>query len=251
MKLLTICALLSALTSQLSAVAQDQSPTAITRTRKVGDVLRMKVTATADVAGTEVILERTIKTEVKEVKKTGEIVIAQSDLGGKVNAGGQEIDIPASGPAVTTMDKLGRLVKYARPATDMSIVAPEVEQLLLVMQDYIQPEKAVNPGGSWETELPNPLVAEQKIKVKTTYVGLDKHEDAPVWKIKQTMTVVVDASGTKMTADMVFLADPTSGTPRVVEGTIKGTPTQYGPVDLKLKATLLKPDAPNASNTPR
>ncbi len=251
MRLRTLLALIGAALIGGTALGQDEAAVSISRTRKAGDVLRIKVTATADVAGTEVTLERTLKTEVKEIKKTGEIVLAQSDLGGKVNAGGQEMDIPGSGPALTTVDKLGRLVKFDRPATDMSILAPEVEQLVLTMQDYLLPEKAVKPGESWEAELPNPLVPDKKVKVKTTFVGMDKLDEMQVWKIKQAMTVIVEALGTKMTSEMLFLADPSSGTPQVVEGTMKGVPTQYGAVDLKLKAVLLKPEPPKAPDTPR
>jgi hypothetical protein len=230
---------------------QDQPTVTIARPRKAGDVVRMKVNATADVAGTEVTLERTVKTEVKEIKKTGEVVIVSSDLGGKVNAGGQEMEIPPTGPVTTTFDKLGRPVKYERSASDMSIMAPEVEQLIAVMQDYVLPDKPVKAGDAWENELPNPLFKDKKVQVKTTFVGMDKLEEAEVWKLKQTMAVVVDADGSKMSAELVFLVDPATGTPRTAEGAIKGVPTQYGPVDLRIKATLLKPEAPKTGETPK
>ena len=246
----TIWALLAATVMGGTALGQNEAATTISRTWKAGDVIRMKFTATGEVAGTEVVLERTLKTEVKEVKENGEIVLVQTDLGGTVSAGGQAMDIPGAGPATTTVDKRGRLVKFTRAAADMSILAPEVEQLVLMTLDYLLPDKEVRSGDNWETELPNPLVPSKKIKVKTNYVGMDKLNDVRVWKIKQAMTVFVDTSDTKMSSEIVFLVDPASGAPQTIEGTLQGVPTQFGSVKLKLKSVFLKPESPKAAETP-
>ncbi|NLI00127.1 MAG: hypothetical protein GX446_11635 [Chthonomonadales bacterium] len=237
------------------AASQETKPAepavTLVRTVKVGDVRVMKVSATADVYGTEVVLERTLRTEVKEIKDTGEVVTVVRDTGGKVNAGGQELDIPDTGPITVTADKLGRMVKYERPAADMAILGAEVEQLLAIMQDYILSDKAVKPGEEWKNELPNPAFKDKKVQVKTTFVGMDKLDDAPVWKIRQSVVAPLDANEGKMTADLVFLADPANGHPRVIEGAIKGLPTQYGTVDLKLKATQVPAEKSKPAETPK
>ncbi|MBM3495329.1 MAG: hypothetical protein FJX72_13565 [Armatimonadetes bacterium] len=231
--------------------ATDAPAVTLARVQKVGDVWRARVIGTANVSGAEVTLDRTIRQEVKEIKKTGEVVTITRDLGGKVNAGGQEMEVPESGPVTVTSDKLGRMVKYEKSSNDMSIMAPEVEQIMAVMQDYLLPEKPVKAGDTWENALPNPLDKDKKLQVKTTFVGMDKVEDAQVWKIKQVVTAVVDSEGGKMTAEIVFLAHPTNGATKVLEGTMKGMPTQYGPIDLKLKVTQLKPEAEKAPAPPK
>jgi hypothetical protein len=249
--LIALAAAAACAPSALAQATGDQPAVAIARIQKVGDIQRVKVLATAEVTGSTVDVERTVKSVVKEIKKTGEIVVISTDEGGKVNVGGQERDVPPSGPATITTDKLGRIVRYERPANDMSMMAPEVEQMMAVMQDYLLPEKPVKPGESWECQLPNPLIKDKKVQVKTTFVGLDKHEDAPVWKIKQVVTADVNTEGGKFTAEFVFLADPANGIAKLADGTMKGVPTQYGPLDIKLKAVLLKPEAPKATTPPK
>lgn len=228
----------------IPALAQEPEPEAVTlkRPQKAGTVLRYKVSAVADAGGTEVTVERTVKYEVKEIKENGDVVLIMTDQGGKINAMGQEMEVPLATKVTLTTDKLGKIVKYERSLDDLSVMAPEVEHLLAVAQDYVLPDKPVKPGDKWEYELDNPVVKDKKVTIKGTFVGYEKVEETRVWKVKQTMTAVTDSSGSKMEAEMVFLINPEDGVTMRAEGAFKNVPSQYGPVNVTWKTALLKPE---------
>ncbi len=227
--------------------AQDETEVTIKKTQKAGDTVRYRLNATADVGGSEVIVERTVKFEIKQVKENGDVVATMSDQGGKINAMGQEMEVPLASVVTITTDKLGRIVKYQRGTDEISVMSPEVEQLLAMAQDYVLPEKPVKPKDTWQYEVANPVIKDKKVALKGTYLGMEKIEDTVTWKIKQTLTAVIDSEGGKMEAEMVFFADPADGTIVRAEGKLKNVPSQYGPVDIAWKAARLKADTSTAT----
>lgn len=246
MKLTRIGTLGAVMLASALALAIDDGASTLVRTQKAGDIVRYKVDAVANAGGAEVIVVRTLKHEIKEIRKNGEVVTEITDLGGTVNAMGQEMEYPLAGRLTMVADKLGRPVKYERGADGLSVMSPEAEQLLLVAQDFLLPEKPVKPADTWQYEIANPLLKDHKVTIKATFVGLEKLEETTVWKIKQTLTAPIDAEGDKMVAEMVFQADPATGLLVRSEGTIKSVPSQYGPVDLTWKAKLVKDEAEKA-----
>lgn len=230
----------------MAAHADDPQPLTLTRVQKVGDVVRHKIEVAAQAGGADATVVREVKLEVKEVKPSGEVTTVLTDLGGKVNAMGQDMDIPPSSPVTVVSDKLGRILKYQRSTDDItitSVMAPEVERLVAMAQDYVLPEKPVKAGDSWQYEVANPAVKDTKATIKATFVGIEKLAEAEVRKIKQVVTAQAEASGEKMVAEIVFVTEPSSGRVLKAEGTMKGVPTQYGPMDLTWKATIVKPEA--------
>lgn len=230
----------------LPAAAQDETAVSMKRTLKAGNVTRYKVVAVADAGGSEVTVERTLKIEIKEIKENGDVVMTVKDEGGKINAMGQEMESPLASLVTITVDKTGRMLKYQRSSDDIAVMAPEIEQLVFFNQDYILPDKEVKPNDTWKVELPNPAVKEKKVELKFTYAGYEKVDDTRVWKIKQTCTAETDSYGSKMTGETTFLVDPEDGKTLRFEGTLKGVPTLYGPVDIKVKANLIKPEPESA-----
>jgi hypothetical protein len=238
--------ILGFLTLAPGAACADEPPLlTLTRVHKAGDVVRYKVDVVAQTGGADATVVREAKLEVKEVKPTGEVTAVLTDLGGHVNAMGQDMDIPPSSPVTIVSDRVGRILKYERSSDDLtlaSVMSPEVERLLAMAQDYVLPEKPVKAGDSWQYEVANPAVKDTKATIKATFVGVEKLAEAEVRKIKQVLTAQAEASGAKMVAEIVFLTEPSTGRALKAEGTMKGVPTQYGPMDLTWKATLVKPE---------
>src|SRR5437764_10108937 len=94
------------LLASMAAFADDKTVT-LGRTYKEGDKVSHKVTVTVSVNGMDVVVTRTAKSTVKEVKKTGEVVIIQTDDGSSLNIGGMEQQQPAGPPVTEIRDKSG------------------------------------------------------------------------------------------------------------------------------------------------
>jgi len=233
----------------LPAVAQQQDDTTVTlkRPQKAGTVQRYKIEAIADAGGTEVTVERKMKIEIKEVKENGDVVLVMKDEGGKIVAMGQEMEVPLASTVTVTTDKLGKVLKYERANDDLSVMAPQIERLLAVAQDYVLPEKDVKPGDTWQYEMDNPALKDTKVTVKLMYAGFEKVDETRVWKIKQAMSAPVDREGGKMEAEMTFFVNSETGVTVRAEGKFSNVPSQYGPVNITWKTSLVKPDATPAA----
>jgi len=209
---------------------------------KAGDVARYKYDITAQVSGTEVPAYRTIKETVKEIKPNGDVVVIQQDEGGKYVVNGEDNDLQPEAPATITFDKSGKLVNFTTNENEGSgFMETPIRKLLAVMTHVYLPAKSVAPADSWVTEVDNPAVKGKKVAVKTTYLGTDTVEGVQYWKVKQSASAAVNAEGDKMAVDFTYWLDPATGAMVKGEGTQKGVPTQYGPMDLTVKISRVKP----------
>ncbi|MCC6730331.1 MAG: hypothetical protein IT208_13420 [Chthonomonadales bacterium] len=243
------CALLMA---AAPSVCADDAPLTLARVYKPGTTYRYRIDAAAIVMGSDVVVERTIKLTVKEMKPNGDAVLLHTDEGGKVNVGGQEQETGAGGPVTMIKDKLGRVVKLTHDASDLSFMPPEAEHLLAIASEWLPPSKAVRAGDAWRSEIDNPAVKGRKLVVKTTLVGAEKVQGADAYRIRQAVDADTDEQGGKMRSEFTMLVDPTTGAELAMEGKVKGLPTQYGPLDMSVKLRALKPDdkAPGPEATP-
>ncbi|MGC8667461.1 MAG: hypothetical protein ACP5VE_05040 [Chthonomonadales bacterium] len=223
------------------AAAQDKA-VQLSGSYKAGEVARYKYDITAQVSGTEVPAYRTIKETVKEIKPNGDVVVLQQDEGGKYVANGQDNDLQPEAPATITFDKAGKLVSFTTNENEGSgFMETPIRKLLAVMTHVYFPNKAVAPSDAWQTEVDNPAVKGKKVVIKTTYLGTDTLDGVQYWKVKQSASAAVDAEGDKMATEFTYWLDPANGAVVKGEGSQKGVPTQYGPMDLAVKITRVKP----------
>jgi len=233
---------IAALAFSAVAIAQDDTKVTIQRTPKAGATARYKFNVMASAAGNEVGIEMTFKVETKEIKENGDVVRTVTYQSGKLNGMEQEMEVPMPTTVTVTSDKLGRVVKLQHGTDALTVMSPEAEQLVAMAITYLPPEKAVAPEASWQYEFANPMVKDAKATIKSVYSGKEKVDDLTVCKIKQTLTAATDKDGSKLTSELVFMVDPADGSVVRAEGNLKGLPTQYGAVDVTIKATRLKPE---------
>jgi len=208
---------------------------------KKGDVIRHKVTINTSIMGMDVTVTSTSKTTVQEVKDNGEVVSVEEAEETRISIGGMEIDQPGQPPVTTTRDKYGKLVDYKREETPQAFLAPEIERMSAMISGALLPDKAVKAGDTWQVELENPAVKGKKVVVKGTFIGMEKVDDAELWKIKQTAEADTDADGGKMTQEFIAWLAPSNGQVVKMEGSVKDLPTvQFGPISWTIKMELIK-----------
>lgn len=209
--------------------------------RKEGDTARYKMVQISNVGGTEVPIETTLKTMVKEVKPTGEATILYTNEGGTYTLNGTEMPIPASPPITYTFDKMGQLASYKPNDDKGGIYSVPVGNLIAVAYHVLLPDKEVKPGDTWKTEIDNPAAKGKKITVNSTFVGMDKAESMDACRVKQTVVAETE-TGDKVSFECTDWLAPDTGKLLKAEETAKGVPTQYGAMDWEAKTTLVKGD---------
>jgi hypothetical protein len=107
-------------------------------------------------------------------------------------------------------------------------------------------DKEVAEGDTWETTFDNPASKDNKVKMKTTYLGAEKVGDLDLWKFKQTSEAVVNADGTKIVNESVIWMNPKDGLMEKLDGKYKDVPTQFGPVEFPINIQRVKPAAADA-----
>jgi hypothetical protein len=222
-----------------AAAAQDKA-VSLAYNYKAKDSYRSKVTVNTSVNGQDVAVIATAKTEIKEVKPNGDFVIVTTNEGGKLNLGGQEQDQPAQPPVTFTRTKYGKLVDYKADDVAMGVLSPEVQKLMAAIGEQLLPEKDVKKGDTWTTEIDNPAVKDKKVTVKGTFLGTETVDGTELWKVKQQADAVTDKDGAKLTIDFTNWINPANGQVVKSEGTVKGLPTQFGPMDWTMKQELIK-----------
>lgn len=222
-------------------VRADDKPVKLARTAKVGDVVRTKVTVNANAGGQDIVVVQTFKTKVKEINKKDEVVWEQTTESVVVNDMEQA---GASGQTQTeTRDKLNKLVDYTPPKAGQDIFSPEVQKLMAGSSEILFTDKEVKPGDSWTTEMDNPVVKDKKVKIKTTFVGMDKVDGKDYWKVKQSAEADTDDKGAKTTYEMTSWLDPADGSTLKMEGQVKDLPVpQIGSLSWTMKLERLKAD---------
>ncbi len=222
-----------------AAFAQDK-PVELAYNYKKGDTHRTKVTINTTVMGMDIVVNATTKTEIKDIKPNGDIVVVMTSEGGKVNIGGQEQEQPAQPPVPMTRSKLGKLVEYKVEEPPMAILAPEIQKLSAILNDQLLPEKPVKKGDTWTTEVENPAIKEKKVTVKGTYLGNETVDGVELWKLKQNAEAITDKDGNKLVVEMTSWINPANGQRVKAEGTLKDLPTQFGPMSWVMKLELIK-----------
>lgn len=227
------------LVSAMAAMA-DEKPVTLARTYKEGDKVSHKVTVTVSVNGMDVVVTRTAKSTVKEVRKTGEIVIVQTDDGSTLNIGGMEQQQPAGPPVTELRDKNGKLTEVKVDEAANGFMTPDMQQLIAKASDVHLTDKPVKAGDTWTTEFDNPAVKGKKFTAKSTYVGIEKVDGQDLWKVKQTVEADSDADGKKLTIDFTAWLDPAKGQTVKMEGNAKDVPTNFGSLTWVMKQVLVK-----------
>lgn len=227
----------------LATTARADDAITIAHAYKVGDVGHYKISMTTNVMGADASLEQKVKMTVKELKANGDVVIVEESEGGKITFNGQEQDLPQTPPVTQTRDKLGRLVALKKEDNPQGFIAPEIEQIMAMLQMALLPDKAVKPGDSWTNDQDNPAVKGKKIAIKTTYVSTDKVNGTDLLKLKQTAEAETDANGQKMVWDSTSWLDPTTGALARSEVKLKDLPTIAGLVQVDLKMEAVKGDS--------
>lgn len=228
------------------AVRADDAKTLIlVMAAKAGDSVRYRTTLKISVGGNDITVEQNRKHVVKEVKENKDVVLAVEEEGGKVQAGGNDTDIPAGTPTAVTINKANKVLTFKPEKEDNPYLSTAAQHLIALIDRVILPDKPVKAGDSWTTEVDNPQVKGKKVTIKTTFVGEDKADGAPALKFKQTLEADTDANA-KLTAETTALLDPATGQLIEEEQTAKGIPGTMGPVDWKGTIKRLKKDAPAA-----
>ena len=230
------------LTAAIAANADEKTVT-LARTYKVGDKVSHKVTVTVSVNGMDVVVTRTAKSAVKEVKPTGEVVIIQTDDGSTLNIGGQEQQQPAGPPVTEIRNKNGKLTEVKVEEAAGGFMTPEIQQLVAKASDVHLTDKPVKAGDTWTSEFDNPAVKGKKFTAKSTYVGVEKVDGQDLWKVKQTVEADSDADGKKLTIDLTAWLDPAKGQTIKMEGIAKDIPTNFGSLTWVMKQAIVKEPA--------
>lgn len=229
--------------SGAAPVRADDKPVTLTRTYKKGDVARYKSESQITAGAGEAQLVAISKTTVKEIKDNGSVVSESAGESSKLTLNGAEMDIPPDGPMTTTRDKSGKLVEIKLDENATGARSPEIVRLMEAISTPFLQTKEVKAGDTWETETDNLAVKGKKVKVKTTFVGLDKVDGTDLWKVKQSSEPEVDAKGAKMTYEGTFWLNPANGQHVKAEVNIKDLPSQYGDLTMKIKISRLKAEA--------
>jgi hypothetical protein len=219
----------------------DDPPVALKRSPKKGDVVRFRAESEIKTGMGDAKLVGTSKTTVKEIKENGSVVLEEATEGGTITLNGMEITLPLMPPTVVTRDMSGKLLELKKEETTGGSESPEVTQLMASIGTPILQEKAVKAGDAWETEVDNPLAKDKRVKLKTVFVGIEKIDGSDFWKIKQTAEAATDASGGKLIYEGIFWLDPANGQEAKAEVAIKDLPSNYGLLNIKTKATRVKP----------
>jgi len=227
--LLLACALAGA-----QSAHADAKKMVLMRPIKAGMVATYKATIKASIQGMDIQLEQSQKQTIKSIKDDGTTVTLAEDLGGTIKLNGMDQEQKPGPPSTETRDKLGKLLEFTHESDANAPFAPEVQKLMTGIGELLMTDKEVGDGDTWDTTLENPVIKEQKVKVKTTYQGIEKVGGVDLWKFKQVAEAVVNADGSKMTNDSIIWMNPKDGLTEKIEGKIKGLPTQFGPMDVEI-----------------
>ncbi len=111
---------------------------------KAGDTAKYKISAKANIAGSEMNFGAAMSTKVVEVKADGNIVVEEKQSDMKIMFGDQDMSsmAPAAVTGTTTMKPNGEVVSRK---SDSEMDNPRMEAAL----EFVYPEKELNVGDSW------------------------------------------------------------------------------------------------------
>ncbi len=212
----------------------------LTRPLKAGAVTTYKATIKANLQGMDIVIEQSQKQTIKSIKDDGTMAILSEDLGGTMKVNGAVQESKPGPPTTETRDKLGKLIEYTHEQSGQEPFSPEVQRLISSVGELLMTDKEVAEGDSWDTELDNPAFKDKKVKVKTTYQGIEKVGDVDLWKFKQTAEAVVNADGAKMVNESIIWLNPKDGLMEKLDGKVKDVPSQLGPLAFAIAISRVK-----------
>jgi beta-glucosidase-like glycosyl hydrolase len=136
-----------------------------------------------------------------------------------------DMDTPASPGAISTRDKMGKLLELKLETEGMSPFSPEITKLMSSINEPLFTSKAVKAGDTWEVVVDNAAVKGKKATVKVTLVGAEKLNGKDVVKIKQTAEAATDDKDGKMKIDVTAWIDPKTGRTLKMEGKVTDIPS--------------------------
>jgi hypothetical protein len=233
----TVCALAL---GALSVARAGDAEVKLARTYKANDPIQYKSVYKISVGGMDVVRTTVVKDTVKEIKPTGDVVLATETISDQVEIGGAPMDI-MDDPITTTYDKTGKITEF-KGVNAGGAIGPEVLNLIAVAHNVLLTDKPVKKDDKWETEVDNPVIKGKKITLKETFLGTEKRDGKDLWKVKQTVEAPTDDAGGKLVSEYTALLDPATGQLVHSEGSMKDVPSQYGQLTWTEETNQQKPD---------
>jgi hypothetical protein len=217
------------------------TPVSMALSPKVGDAVRYESTLKI-VGDSNIVVEQSRMHTVQQLRGSGEVVVLVEDEGGKALVGGNEIELSGGSAASVTLNKANKILSYKPEGAEDPYLSPSSRHLIALVERAILPDKPVRPGDSWTTAVENPAVPGKMVTIKTTYVGEDKAEGVPVWKLQQTLEADTEVAGSKMKAESTALLDASNGQLISEQQTVKGLTGSMGPVDWSGTIQRVRPE---------
>jgi len=209
----------------------------IHRTPKEGEVTKYRMKADLEVMGQPATFTGLIQEKVTKVDTDGTYSIEQTQLEGKVNIGGNDMDIPSSGSASTTVYAANGDTKEIRGES----ATPEAYRMS-ALGAFIEPGKEINVGDKWTHDFKaDSKTGQVAAKVEYTYLADEKVGDVDCYKIH---VVVNETEGaTPASSDTNLWVDKANGQMVKMEGKWTNAPFPGAPEPITATVSLTREPA--------
>ena len=128
----------------------------------------------------------TSKNTVVDITPEGSVVWEQLDEKAEATINGMTLPVPDDiKPVVVTFSSRGIVTKRVNPSADP---ADLTQKLVRVFGSLPVPPMGVKLGDTWETELPNPMLKNKQLKVRSTFVAKESVLGVECLKVQLTAT---------------------------------------------------------------
>jgi hypothetical protein len=205
------------------------------RTVKVGDTVKLRLKADVDIQGTEAAFSSLITEKITKVESNGNYTLESSQSEGKVNLGGQEMDVPGSTQTST----------YKATGEVMEIKAENVDgnfYRTAHLTSFIVGDKAVKSGDSWAVEIKKDektgaVAAKGTFKIE----GEEKIGERDTFKIKHSIKET-DGGEAAASVEATSWISKKDGTIVKSEGQWKNVPIPGAPFPVSAKYVMTRED---------
>lgn len=207
-----------------------QDAITIKHVQKVGDEAKYNLKAEMSVQGTDVTLNAVVTEKVSKVSDNGDYSVDATTTG-KLDFGGQEMDLPAQDtPTVTSYNALGQVLSIKEPSGSADAMR------LAHLQSLILPSTAIKVGDTWKSTIKKDdkgsVDAEGSYKVEAA----EKVGAFDTYKITGTYKETSGDSPASSTG--TYWINVKDGSLVKMTGTLKNAPfPQVGPLDAKVTLT--------------
>ncbi len=122
----------------------------ITRKAKVGDIQKLTMKADADINGAAAQVNATWTEKITDVQPDGTYTVQHNQVELKVNALGNETDVPPGDPLVTIFKATGEVSKIVG---DANVASPGAYRMAN-LEVLFDPGKPINVGDAWSHAFP-------------------------------------------------------------------------------------------------